>query len=93
MKTKKRLWNKNMKKTLFLLLLLLISCSSILKEPTCEEKCEYAKRDCLESARQDSINFSFFMRDHGRFVPYAWTKKCEEDAEKCKKTCNISDGK
>jgi hypothetical protein len=26
-------------------------------------------------------------------VPPAWTKKCEEDAEKCKKPCNISDGK
>ncbi len=54
----------------------------------CEERCEYAKRDCIERCENySSFGFSMDMGGGGSETPYACTDKCNKNNRSCLDTC------
>lgn len=68
---------------------ILLSCSGrdIVYTP-CEERCEYARLDCVEDCGgYDRAGFSFKIGEDEPFTPFSCTNRCDEKAELCRSRC------
>lgn len=78
------------KKTVFIIpLIILTSCSgSDVVHTPCEERCEYARLDCVQDCGgYDRAGFSFEIGENRPFVPFSCTDRCDERAALCRSRC------
>lgn len=79
-----------LKKSLFTIpFIISVACSGrdIMHTP-CEERCEYARLDCVEDCGgYDRAGFSFQIGEDEPFTPFSCTERCEEKAELCRSRC------
>lgn len=70
-------------------LFILLSCSGVdIAYTHCEERCEYARLDCVEDCGgYDRAGFSFKIGEEEPFSPFSCTERCEEKAELCRSRC------
>jgi len=70
-------------------LIFLVSCSggNIMHSP-CEERCEYNRRDCIETCGgYNSAGFSLSFGKGATLEPFSCSERCEKSAERCLARC------
>ncbi|MCL1864250.1 MAG: hypothetical protein FWF73_00365 [Spirochaetes bacterium] len=74
----------------FCIIIISISCSgvNIADYTKCEEVCEYARRDCIESCGgYNTFGFSYDFGSSEIKSPYVCSDKCEVKAKRCLDLC------
>lgn len=80
-----------LKKIVFIIpFILLISCTGRdIAHTPCEERCEYARLDCVQDCGgYDRAGFSFAIGEDEPFAPFSCTERCDEKAVICNNRCS-----